>query len=430
MKKFGRGLQYISLPVVAALLLAGCIKDDCKHSYKIYTPVYKTLTELRSEVKLLPARPLDHPGKIYIMGNRVYLNEKGKGIHVIDNSNPQQPRNIAFINIPGNIDIAMKDNILYADMHCDLAAFDMSNPGAAPVKKYLTNAFPSQAVYANYYTNGSYSTNPDSIKVIVDWASRDTVLSCESYSWLSNCTSCNVFFSPLAATASQSAAKSNGTAGSMARFSTVGDYLYALDYFKMDVISIADAANPLLVKRQSLSGQAETIYAFNNNLFLGMPTGMSIYSIQDPASPSFLSLSMHWRNCDPVIADDKYAYVTIYDGAVCGGGKLNQLEIFDVSVLQRPVPVKTYLLTNPHGLSKDGNLLFICDGRDGLKIFDAADVQNLRLLKHIIGIDTYDVITINGIAWVVAKDGLYQYDYSNPAATHLLSKLQWTRPMD
>jgi len=429
MEKYYQGLKRIALPVVCSLMLTGCVKDDCKHTYKIYTPVYKALNELRAEVKSESSRALDNPGKIYIIGNYVYLSERGKGIHVIDNSNPRQPRNTAFINVPGNIDIAMKNNILYADMHCDLAALDVSNPGTATVKKFVTNVFPSQAHYTgNGYYYSTITTNPDSIKIIVDWTSRDTVLNCESYNWLNGCVNCGVFFT---ASASQSDTKSNGTAGSMARFSTVNDYLYALDYSRMNILDIADAANPLLLKRQVLSSTSETIYSFKNNLFIGQPTGMSIYDIQSPTNPKLLSVSAHWQRCDPVIADDKYAYVTIYDGRNCGGGgSFNQLDIYDINDLTKPVLVKTYLLTNPHGLSKDGNLLFICDGKDGLKIYDATDVANLKLLKHIGGIDTYDVITLNGIAYVVTKEGLYQYDYSNPASTYLLSSLKWSKKLD
>ena len=74
--------------------------------------------------------------------------------------------------------------------------------------------------------------------------------------------------------------------------------------------------------------------------------------------------------------------------------------------------VKVYNLTNPQGLSKDGSLLFICDGTDGLKAYDATDVMNLQLVKQFPGMETYDVIAYNKIAIVVAKDGLYQYDYS------------------
>lgn len=80
-------------------------------------------------------------------------------------------------------------------------------------------------------------------------------------------------------------------------------------------------------------------------------------------------------------------------------------------------------MSNPHGLSKDANTLFICDGAAGLKIYNAADPKNLSLLKTIGGIETYDVIAYNNRALVVAKDGLYQYDYSNLNAIKLLSKI-------
>jgi len=420
MEKYYQGLQRLTLPVVCVLLMAGCVKDDCKHTYKIYTPVYKTLTQLRSEVKSGPARALVNPGKIYIKDNFVYLNEQGQGIHVIDNSNPQQPINKAFINIPGNVDIAMKENILYANMHCDLAAFDVSNPTGITLSKYVTRAFPSQAGYTN-------STNPDSIKVIVSWNSRDTVLSCDSYNYLNGCTNCGIFFSAaLTPSASQSATSSSGVAGSMAAFATVGDYLYGIDWSNMSIIDIASAANPLFVKRQYLTSNAETVYSFKNNLFIGTPVGMAVYNIQNPVNLVPVSWSGHWMSCDPVIADDKYAYVTLHDGAICRStARVNQLDVYDIGNITKPVLVKSYPLTNPHGLSKDANLLFVCDGADGLKIFDAADAQNIKELKHFEGIDTYDVITLNGIAYVVAKDGLYQYDYSNIATVHLLSKLKW-----
>ena len=80
-------------------------------------------------------------------------------------------------------------------------------------------------------------------------------------------------------------------------------------------------------------------------------------------------------------------------------------------------------MKNPHGLAKDGNLLIICDGSDGLKIYNASDVRNLTLQKTISGLTTYDVIAFGGWALVVAQDGLYQYDYSSLSNVNLLSKL-------
>lgn len=71
--------------------------------------------------------------------------------------------------------------------------------------------------------------------------------------------------------------------------------------------------------------------------------------------------------------------------------------------------------------------MFICDGSDGLKVFNAASPSNIYLLKHLTGLKTYDVIAWNQKAIVSASDGLYQYDYSNPNEIRLLSKVNYNR---
>ena len=49
--------------------------------------------------------------------------------------------------------------------------------------------------------------------------------------------------------------------------------------------------------------------------------------------------------------------------------------------------------------------------------------SNLKLIKRIESIETSDVITLGGVALVVAKDGLYQYDYSDLNNIRFLSKI-------
>lgn len=80
-------------------------------------------------------------------------------------------------------------------------------------------------------------------------------------------------------------------------------------------------------------------------------------------------------------------------------------------------------MTNPYGLGKEGNILFICDGADGIKVYDATDASDLKLIKKIDGMEPYDVIASGNIALVLAKDGLYQFDYSNVNNIRLLSKI-------
>ena len=153
---------------------------------------------------------------------------------------------------------------------------------------------------------------------------------------------------------------------------------------------------------------------------------MFIYDISNPSSPLRTGQFTHARSCDPVIADDNNAYITLRDGTSCQGFN-NELDVVNVANLSAPSLLKTYPMTHPHGLSKDGNLLFICDGRDGLKMYDASNPSVLVLKKHITGLETYDAIAWNGNLIVVAKDGLYQYDYSSTNDLIQRSKLTVNR---
>src|SRR6187455_2311178 len=104
-------ILYAASIALASLILVfsfqGCLKDTCKSTYTIYSPIYKSLTDVRAGMKSEAPKPLQNTGKIYVFGNYIFLNEVNEGIHVIDNTNPAAPRNINFINIPGNVDIAV-----------------------------------------------------------------------------------------------------------------------------------------------------------------------------------------------------------------------------------------------------------------------------------------------------------------------------------
>ncbi len=170
------------------------------------------------------------------------------------------------------------------------------------------------------------------------------------------------------------------------------------------------------------AGGIETVFPFKDKLFIGSNTGMLIYSVQNPASPEKQGEFNHVRTCDPVIADDNYAYVTLHSGTRCTGFT-NQLDVLNISNIQSPQLIKSYPLTSPRGLSKDGNILFICDGNDGLKVFNATDPNNITLFKQFALGEANDVIAYNNIALVVTNNGLYQYDYSNILDIKLISKI-------
>lgn len=213
-----------------------------------------------------------------------------------------------------------------------------------------------------------------------------------------------------------------GKGGSMARFAVSGDYLYTVDDSGLNLFDISTPADPQQRNKVPLQFGVETIFPFQNMLFIGTQRGMYIMSIQNPAAPQVLSLYEHVTSCDPVVTDGRYAYVTLRTGRTCTAAAVNQLDIVDIQNVEAPVLVKPYSMTNPNGLGIDGNLLFVCD--DGLKVYDATDVMALEL-KHHFRINAFDVIPDNGRLLVIGSDGFYQYTYDDESL-ELLSKIDVT----
>lgn len=403
------------------LSLNGCLKDNCTKTYTLYRPIYATLAETRAKMHSAAPRPIEQPGKLYIYGNYIFLNDYDKGIHVIDNSQPSAPKQISFISIPGNVDLAVKGNTLYADSYGDLVTFDISNPKQVVAKKFTNSVFSHRAQY--YIQNGN-SFDPDSIKLVVGWTSKDTTVDCSYYEM-----NFAMFYSSFAADASGAfaAPKMGGTGGSMARFTIMNDYLYTVTTATLKVFDISIQQEPELKNEINVGWNIETIYPFKDRLFLGSMSGMFIFDVSNREDPVKKGTFVHANACDPVIADDKYAYVTLRSGSPCMDFT-NQLEIVNVTSIESPTIEKVYQMTNPHGLSKDGNLLFICDGDAGLKVFDASNVRDIKMVKQVSGLETYDVIAWNKIALVVAKDGLYQFDYTDPKDIRLISSIKLQKP--
>jgi hypothetical protein len=196
----------------------------------------------------------------------------------------------------------------------------------------------------------------------------------------------------------------------------------------MKVFNTSVPSLPFYVKTVNFSqGDIETIFPYKDRLFIGSQTGMFIYDIKDLDNPKKLGQFTHARACDPVVADDTHAYVTLRSNNRCAGF-LNQLDVLDINNLSSPKLLKTYTFTEPAGLGKDGNLLFICDGKDGLKILDASKPTDIKPVKTITGMEAFDVIAWKGIAILTAKDGLHLINYSNPGQAFIAGKITLNQP--
>ncbi|NJO03674.1 MAG: hypothetical protein HC880_20145, partial [Bacteroidia bacterium] len=140
-----------------------------------------------------------------------------------------------------------------------------------------------------------------------------------------------------------------GRGGSLARFAIAGDHLYIVDNSKLHVYNITDPANPLSGAEVHLGVNIETIFPYDNKLFIGSQTGMHIYDRINPNQPKFISRYDHVMSCDPVVVQGNYAYVTLRSGTDCRLGA-NLLDVIDISNPYHPKIVNSYSMINPHGL--------------------------------------------------------------------------------
>src|SRR6185369_8056145 len=109
---------------------------------------------------------------------------------------------------------------------------------------------------------------------------------------------------------------------------------------------------------------------WKDKLFIGSTAGMIVISIADPTQPTIEGIASHLRACDPVVADDAYAYVTVRSGNNCGGD-LNGLCVYDVTGGMLSLnQVFQGNMSSPQGLALYNSYLYVCDGNTGLVVFD------------------------------------------------------------
>lgn len=422
---------------ITSILLTGCEdKVEITEKYTIMEPVYLTPADLRASFDVMPPEEVTNTGKIYLYQNYILLNEPGKGIHVIDNENKELPKIISFINIPGNYEMAVRGDRLFADSFMDLVVLDISNPDNIVLTKRIKDIFMNLIQQDQYY---------DAEKgVVISWEPKEIVEVNGDrfngnfpsyYSYNTGIALKGGFATSMDAASFSSFAPESapttqtGIGGSMARFTIMKEHLYSIDNTNMLVFDISNLDNPVPGANLNIGWGIETIFPYKDNLFLGTQSGMIIYDNTDPDLPVHLSTISHIVSCDPVVVENDIAYVTLRGGTSCRNTASNQLDVIDISDLKNPKLLISHPMTNPHGLGIDNGTLFICEGSAGLKVFDASDLYKIpkNLLAYYGELDAFDVIPYQNNLIMIGNSGLYQFDYSDPNDIKFLSMIAVSR---
>lgn len=165
--------KHVLLALLTLLLLCG-FSMDVSYYNDYTTPILMERADFEASVATLPVKELSRTTQIRLLGNHIFIVEQYKGVHVIDNEDPTDPTGEYFFNIPGCMDIAIKDDVMYARSAEDLVAIDISDLSHIVEINRVKETFP-EIIESDDYSYIPYrfqkGQRPDNT-VIVGWKAK------------------------------------------------------------------------------------------------------------------------------------------------------------------------------------------------------------------------------------------------------------------
>lgn len=209
--------------------------------------------------------------------------------------------------------------------------------------------------------------------------------------------------------ADTTAATATGKGGSLARFTIVGNYLYLADYSTLEVFDISNPAATVKKNSINVGFGVETIYPYKDKLFIGSADGMYIYDLVNPELPKKLGEARHVRTCDPVVANDTVAYVTLRGSGRCGAAT-DGLYAYNVSNITAPVQRSLLPLSSPYGLGLKDTVVFVCRAGQGLTLVNVKKPSAPVVMYTLTDAFYTDVIPYDDLLICYVNTGVLLYD--------------------
>lgn len=407
-------LILISSIAAAAVVFNACSKltGNVAITYTKAVAVYGDLDSLRSLPLLVDKRPVENPVGFYAGKDFILVGERGKGIHIFDNLDMQNPANMSFIQIPFNKEFYVEGDYLYAESGYDMLKINISNINQPILTSRIENAF-----YASMLNNKRQTLLGFDYQTATD----DFEIGSPEEAELKKQGKLHIDYAgkmiPLSTVPAMFTGNNGKSKGTINRIGLNKGYVYVVGKDKMHVFNNYSGFSK--VKEMEVAENTETIYTDANRLYLGSQSEVTIYTLDDPSNPYKAGDVAHTTSCDPVLAMGDVAYSTLRSASSegCGSGD-NILMVINVKRASRSTEIASFDLKSPYGLSMINNYLFVGQGKNGLTIFDAKDKKSLSKEKDFENIETYDIMvhpTKNDVIITTNSRGIkeYQINWNN-----------------
>lgn len=406
------------------LLMYSCSADQssAELTYTKAIGIYGDLNDQRTQPLLEGIRDLSNPGKVFVSEELLLIGEEEEGIHVYDNSDPENPVALNFIKIPSNKEFYVQDNFIYAESLYDMLKIDISDKSNPILESRIENAFVQE------FTNAA-----GEVLIGFEFQTVTEEVVENSDIWNEIWNNQNVAFFdfqsrliPKSAVPSSFAGSSGSSIGTVNRIAHSNNHVYVISNQFMTVFEDNDDFQ--LIGSNYAGWQMETIYPQGNNLFVGTRGSMEIFSITNPKDPILENSFSHANACDPVLPNGNVAYVTLRANEEddCPG-TTNSLLAVDITNTRNTFLLEEIDMISPFGMTIIGNTLYVGEGANGLKTFSISDSNGLLdLLKFDSDVQAYDVIahpTKADIILIASPSGFGQYQIDSDQNISLLSMI-------
>jgi len=397
---------FVFLFLLSGLLLSSCSLDQCDQTitYTKMSAIYTDLDLMRVDDLVESTRTIEQPGKIYVSEDLLIIGDRGIGIHIIDNTDPANPTPISFLNVPGSTQLYVEGDYIYSNAFYDMIKIDISDMNNIRIADRMEEAFPIEHRNADNHVLSGFN---------IEEVTEHT--NCEDQLFDGG----TFFFDDRDVLLDESAIPtsfiSNGsTIGTANRIATVDESMFIINRSQIFSFDIADdqiSEHSAYRFTERIGWQMETIFAQDDLLYIGSQNGMSIHRLTT-SNIQWEGEYFHATGCDPVLPiEEGIAYLTLRSGDECPGD-VNSLNVLDVNNSRNPFLIQEISMTSPYGLSLIGDVLYVGEGNNGLRIFDASNRSALSEISFIRDISAYDIIahpTRTDIVLLASEQGLVQY---------------------
>lgn len=382
-----------------SVLMHSC-RSTCDKTvyYNAKIPVYGSLESIRSTFDVIEVQPMDTILRIVELGHAYFLEEKGKGVHVIDKLSAGKPNRTAFIEIPGCLSIEGNGNTLYIGQATDLIVVDVTDLNSISQLQRIQNVF-----NADFVKEDSFII--DYTYEYVEWVIDDGDCA-DSYIYPENV---------------ETAARSSQIP--QMDLHITNDHLIACDNKVVNRFGINSMGN-LFTKNTTPIGSfgitaEQQISSTDDFIVVGNPASNFLVTSNDDMFARLFTPNISSPfSCGKFFLFNDVVFFTDFSQNPFGNCiTINALHVRPINSFPQTFTPFFIQHTEPQYVSILDSTMLLCDGAGGLAFFDISMPTTLSLSNR-----TDKISTINAQVSVHSKtkalvwgtDGLFQIDLSNP----------------